>query len=86
MIRPGDLDDRMQRGAMQRGGLVARPLTDRQSAVLDTIRRDLAVLGERPSAALVARQLGVSRERVRQHLAALEARGYLAADGRPLTT
>lgn len=84
MIRPDELDDRMQRGALVRGGLTSRPaLSPRQSAVLDTIRRDLAVLGERPSAALVARQLGVSRERVRQHLAALEARGYLAPDGRP---
>ena len=51
--------------------------------MLDTIRRDVAQLGEPPSAALLARQLGVSRERVRQHVAVLSERGYLARDGRP---
>ena len=74
----------MQRGGLTRGGLAARPaLSPRQSAVLDTVRRDVAALGEPPSAALVARQLGMSRERVRQHLTVLAERGYLASDGRP---
>jgi DNA-directed RNA polymerase sigma subunit (sigma70/sigma32) len=80
MIRPGDLSDRMERGALAPGGLTrpaARGLTARQSAVLKLIRRDTAQLGEPPSAALLARQLGVSRERVRQHVAVLAERGYL---------
>lgn len=83
MIRPGELVDRMTRGTLAPGGLARPGLTARQSAVLDTIRRDLAATGEPPSAALVARQLGVSRERVRQHVERLAERGYLAPDGRP---
>jgi DNA-binding GntR family transcriptional regulator len=87
MIRPDELEDRMQRGALVRGGLMSRPaerpLTPRQSAVLDLIRRDAAQLGEPVPAALLARQLGVSHERVRVLLSTLHGKGYLARESSP---
>lgn len=84
MIRPGELADRMVRGGLARGRLTAPlPLSPRQAEVLDTIRRAVAALGEPPTAGAVGRHLHVSRERVRQHIETLTARGYLGADGRP---
>ncbi len=54
-----------------------RALTDRQDAYLEAIERLTAELGSAPTAADVARQLGVSRKGVAKPLRALLRKGYL---------
>jgi DNA-binding MarR family transcriptional regulator len=80
MIRPDELEDRMQRGALVRGGLTSRaperPLTPRQAVVLAKLRDYEAVTGEAMPLRVLARSLGMTPAGAAHHVDALEAKGY----------
>ena len=55
----------------------SRAPTDRQKAFLAAVRRLLETTGKAPTAADVARELGITRKGARPQLQALEDKGYL---------
>lgn len=58
-------------------GRPSRVLSERQRAVFDLTRRYFSLVEELPSSGLVARRLGMSPARARQHLDVLRTRGWL---------
>ncbi len=59
--------------------MVIRPLTARQRDVLREIVRYFRAIGEAPSQRFVARRLGISQQRVLEHLNALHDKGWLTS-------
>lgn len=63
----------------RRPGTSRKPATDRQKDFLAVVRRLKAATGKRPTAAAVARELGITRKGARQQLDALRAKGFTTA-------
>lgn len=63
----------------RRPGTSRKPPTDRQKDFLAVVLRLKAATGKRPTAAAVAREMGITRKGARQQLDALRAKGLATA-------
>jgi repressor LexA len=61
-----------------------RPLTQRQRAVLDVIKRHISKCGVSPTLREIGAELDIrSTNAVNDHLNAIEDKGYIARPGKP---
>jgi hypothetical protein len=68
-----------KKAVRRRPGTSRKPPTARQKDFVAVVRRLVAATGELPTAAAVAREMGITRKGALQQLDALRVKGYLTA-------